>query len=190
MTTARDRLLDTAYELFQRNTLNTVGVDRIVAEAGVAKTTLYRHFPSKDDLAVSVLRHHGDVWMSGWLAQEIAARGGSPAARLLATFDAFDDWFHREDYPGCLFARALLETRDAHSPVRSEAVAGLRNVRALLRELAADAGARDPAMVAEQIQLLLLGSTVAAVADEPDAARRAKDVARLVLEREGIATDS
>ena len=69
--TARDRLLGTAYELFRRHSLNAVGVDRIVAEAGVAKTTLYRHFPSKDELAASVLRHHEGVWTRGWLEQSL-----------------------------------------------------------------------------------------------------------------------
>src|SRR3989441_12171132 len=87
---ARERLLRTAYALFQRNSLNTVGVDRIVAEADVAKTTLYRHFPSKDRLAVSVLRHHEDVWLRDWLEQAIERHGERAAARLLGIFDAFD----------------------------------------------------------------------------------------------------
>jgi len=187
---ARERLLDTAYELFQRNTLNTVGVDRIVAEANVAKTTLYRHFPSKDDLPVSVLRRHQDVWMTDWLEQTIARRGGTPAARLLALFDAFDEWFHREDYEGCLFARALLETRDPGNPVRNAAVTGLAKIRALIRTLAQDAGVRDPDAFAAQIQLLLLGATVAAVSGELDAAERGRAAAHLLLEQEGISPES
>ena len=183
---ARERVVDTAYELFHRNTLNTVGVDRIVAEAGVAKTTLYRHFPSKDDLAVSVLARHQEVWTTGWLEQEIARRGETPAARLLALFDAFDMWFRRNDYEGCLFARTLLETRAPANPVRAAAAAGLANVRALIRDLSKDAGVRDPEAFALKIQLLLLGATVAAVSGELDAARRGREVARLMLEQEGI----
>src|SRR6266849_9807127 len=89
----RERVLETAYGLFKRHGLQAVGVDRIVAEAGVAKTTLYRHFPSKDDLAVAVLRHHEDVWTKGWLEQTIAHRGTTAGARLLGLFDAFDEWF-------------------------------------------------------------------------------------------------
>ena len=186
---ARERLVETAYDLFHRNTLNTVGVDRIVAEADVAKTTLYRHFSSKDALTVSVLRRHEDVWMTGWLEQTITRRGGTAGARLLALFDAFDEWFRREDYEGCLFARALLETRDPANPVRSAAVTGLAHIRAFIRSLAEKAGARDPDALALQIQLLLLGATVAAVSGEVDAARRGRDVASLVLEREGIRLD-
>src|SRR5437588_4012269 len=141
---ARERLLQTAYGLFQRNTLNTVGVDRIVAEADVAKTTLYRHFPSKDDLAVAVLRHHEDVWTTGWLEESVARSGKDAGARLLGIFDAFDEWFRRDDYEGCLFARTLLETRDPSNQVRAAAAAGLANVRAFVRGLAEDAGAHDP----------------------------------------------
>jgi AcrR family transcriptional regulator len=187
---ARERLVRTAHALFHRNTLNTVGVDRIVAEAGVAKTTLYRHFSSKDGLAVSVLRHHEDVWTRDWLEQAIERHGETPGARLLGIFDAFDDWFRRDDYEGCLFARTLLETRDPASPVRTAAAAGLERVRALIRGLAEDADAHDPDAFALQIQMLLLGATVAAVYGDRDAAQQARDVARLLLEREGVPTES
>jgi AcrR family transcriptional regulator len=181
---ARERLLRTAYDLFHRNSLNTVGVDRIVAEADVAKTTLYRHFSTKNDLAVSVLQRHEDVWTKGWLEQAVQHRGETAGARLLAIFDAFDDWFRRDDYEGCLFARTLLETRDPTSPVRAAAATGLANIRSFIRGLAVDAGARDPDGFALQIQMLLLGATVAAVYGDQDAAAKARDVARLLLERE------
>jgi AcrR family transcriptional regulator len=182
----RERLLRTAHQLFRRNSLNTVGVDRIVAEADVAKTTLYRHFPSKDDLVVSVLRHHEDVWTKGWLEQEVGRRGTTPGTRLLGLFDAFDEWFRRDDYEGCLFARALLETRDPASPVRAAATTGLENVRALIRSLAEDARVADPGAFALQIQMLLLGAIVAAMSGQLEAARHAREVARLLCERNGI----
>jgi AcrR family transcriptional regulator len=187
---ARERLLRTAYELFRHHTLHTVGVDRIVAEADVAKTTLYRHFPSKDALAVSVLRHHEDVWTRGWLEREVERRDPTAGARLLGLFDAFDDWFRQDDYEGCLFARALLETRNPANPVRAAAATGLDNVRAFIRKLAEDAGVHDPDVFALQIQMLLLGSIVAAVSGQLDAARHAREVAQLLLERNGIRTES
>jgi AcrR family transcriptional regulator len=178
---ARERIVRTAYELFHRNSVNTVGVDRIVAEADVAKTTLYRHFGSKDELAVSVLQHHEEVWTRGWLEQAVQ-RWRTPKERLLGLFEAFDEWFRRDDYEGCLFVRALLETRDPASPIHSAAVAGLGNIRAFVRGLAEDADVDDPDTVALQIQMLLLGSTVAAVYGDADAAVKARDVARLLLE--------
>ncbi len=187
---ARERLLRTAYELFRQNSMNTVGVDRIVAEANVAKTTLYRHFASKDDLAVAVLRHHEDVWTTGWLEQAVVRGDKTAGARLLGFFDAFDEWFQRDAYEGCLFTQALLETRDPANPVRAAAATGLENVRAFIRRLAQDAGVQDPDVFALQIQMLLLGAIVAAVHGELQAAQYARDVARLLLEREGIGTQS
>jgi AcrR family transcriptional regulator len=179
----RERLLRTAYQLFRHNSLNTVGVDRIVAEADVAKTTLYRHFPSKDDLAVSVIQHHESVWTRGWLEQEIGRRGTTADTQLLGLFDAFDEWFQRDDFEGCLFARLLLETSDPASPVRAAATAGLENVRALIRRLAEEAEVQDPDVFALQIQMLLLGAIVAAMSGHLDAARQAREVARALFER-------
>jgi AcrR family transcriptional regulator len=188
--TPRQRLLLTAYRLFRQSGVNAVGVDRIVAEAAVAKTTLYRHFPSKDELAVSVLRHHDQVWTRGWLEQAIRGRGTTPGEQLLGIFDAFDEWFNCDDYEGCLFARALLETGDPASPVYAAAAMGLENVRAVISALAEAGGARDPTVFALQIQMLLLGAIVAAVSGQLGSARQARDVARLLLERDGIPVGS
>jgi AcrR family transcriptional regulator len=186
---ARERLLGTAYELFRRHSLNTVGVDRIVAEADVAKTTLYRHFSSKDELAVSVLEHHEQVWSKDWLERTVRERE-TAGAGLLAIFDAFDDWFRRDDFRGCLFANALLETRDPGSPVHTAAATGLRNIRALIRSLAKDAGVHDPDLFARQLQMLLLGAVVHAVEGQLDAARQAREVARALLEPDGVRLES
>jgi AcrR family transcriptional regulator len=186
---ARERLLWTAYELFRRHSLNTVGVDRIVAEADVAKTTLYRHFSSKDELAASVLQHHDQVWTRGWLERTVR-EGETAGASLLAIFDAFDDWFRRDDFRGCLFANALLETRDPGSPIHTAAATGLSNIRDLISSLAKDAGVRDPDLFARQLQMLLLGAIVHAVEGQLDAARQAREVARVLLERDGVRLDS
>jgi AcrR family transcriptional regulator len=186
---ARERLLRTAYELFRRYGLNTVGVDRIVTEADVAKTTLYRHFSSKDELAVSVLEHHEQVWTRDWLERTVRERE-TAGAGLLAIFDAFDDWFRRDDFRGCLFTNALLETRDPRSPVQTAAATGLGNIRALIASLAKEAGVRDPDLFARQLQMLLLGAIVHAVAGQLDAARQAREVARVLLERDGVRLES
>jgi len=89
---ARERILRTAYELFHRDGVTAVGVDRIVAKAGVAKTTLYRHFRSKDDLVVAVLERHEELWTSGWLELEVDRHATSPQERLPMTFDVLDEW--------------------------------------------------------------------------------------------------
>ena len=95
---ARERILDTAYDLFSRHGTRAVGVDRIIAECGIAKMTLYRNFPSKDDLILAFLDQRAERWTHEWLVTEAAKRGGDPAHRLLAIFDTFDGWFRQEDF--------------------------------------------------------------------------------------------
>jgi AcrR family transcriptional regulator len=184
---ARERIISTAYDLFSVHGLRAIGVDRIVAEAGVAKTTLYRHFPSKDDLVVAVLQHHEQVWAREWLEREARRRAESPETRILAIFDAFDVWFHEDSYTGCLFTRSLLETFESNkgsSPVPAAAISALDHVYELVRQFSQDAGVFDPAFP-RQIQILMLGSITDAVRGRLDAAQDARAVAELLLEQAG-----
>jgi AcrR family transcriptional regulator len=182
--TARDRILATAYDLFSRHGIRAVGVDRVVAEAEVAKTTLYRHFPSKDMLVVAVLRLREERWSRDWLQHEVEQRGGPARARLLTIFDVFGEWFRREDYEGCLFCRTLLEFGDRTSPPAAASVAALTNIRSWLAGLAQEAGVNDPARFAGRWQQLMFGSLIGAAAGDVDAAAQASQVGSLLLERE------
>jgi AcrR family transcriptional regulator len=179
---ARERILDTAYQLFCRGGIQSVGVDLIVSEAGVAKTTLYHHFRSKDDLVVAALARRSERWTRGWLIVEAERRAKTPGARLLAVFDAFDDWFRRADYEGCLFANTLIERHDRDGPVGAAASAGLAEVRAYLSSLALEAGVDDPDAFAVVWQALLLGSIVAAVEGNRGVAVQTRHAAALLLE--------
>jgi AcrR family transcriptional regulator len=181
---ARERILLTAYDLFARHGIRAVGVDRIVAESGVAKTTLYRHFASKDDLVVAALALREELWTHDWLQREVEKREGPAAARLLAVFDVFGEWFRTDDYEGCLFTRALLEAGDRTTPPAVASIAALARIRAWLADLAAEAGVSDPAQFASQWQLLMLGSIVKATTGDTEAATEARLVASLMLERE------
>lgn len=182
---ARERILRTAYALFSRHGVRAVGVDRIIAEAGVAKMTLYRHFHSKDELVLAVLERHEQLWTRDWLEQEIERRGTTPQAQLLAIFEVFDEWFRREDYEGCLFTNILLETRDPMEPVGAASLMRLINVRSILRRLTEEAGIDDPDSFARQWQTLMLGSIISAVAGDTEAARRAREIATHLLDGAG-----
>jgi len=185
---ARERIDRTAYELFSRYGVRAVGVDTISARSGVAKMTLYRHYPSKEELALAFLRRREELWTRSWLQQEVERRGRAPAERLLAVFDVFDKWFRRSDFEGCSFAKVLLEHSDPGHPVRKAAEAHIETIRAFLRRLAADAGVRDVDTFARQFQMVMMGSIVAAYAGDRDAARRAKELGSALLERAGIRT--
>lgn len=175
---ARERILRTSYELFRREGVTAVGVDRIVAEAGVAKTTLYRHFRSKDDLVVAVIARHEEIWTSGWLEVEVERRATSPRERIVVIFEVLDDWLQDQSFEGCLFINSLLEVHKRSSSIRAEAVTAIENVHALLRRFAEESGARDPGALAHQMQILMRGAIVAAVEGNFEAVGQAALLAR------------
>jgi AcrR family transcriptional regulator len=182
--TARERILDTAYELFSRHGIRAVGVDRIIERSGVAKMSLYRHFPSKDDLVLAFLQEREERWTNAWLRAEVERRADAPAERLLAIFDVFGEWFRRRDFEGCSFINVLLEFDERDHRVRRATVAHLGNIRSFVRELCKQAGARYPDALARQWHLLMKGSIVAAGEGDRQAARRAREIGELLLDRE------
>lgn len=179
---ARERVLETAYELFSRRGIRAVGIDELIDRAGVAKATLYRHFPSKDDLVAAFLERRAQRWTREWIEQEATRRGATGEERLLAVFDLFDEWFHEEGYEGCSFINVLLEM-GAHNHVGRASARHLANVRSVVRRFAEDAGLRDPGSFAHSLHILMKGSIVAASEGDADAARRAKSMARLLIEQ-------
>jgi AcrR family transcriptional regulator len=183
----RERILDTAYELFSRHGTRAVGVDRIIAESGAAKMTLYRNFASKDELILAFLERRGERWTRGWLQAEVERRGGTPAQRLLAIFDVFGEWFAREDFEGCSFINVMLEVVDATDPVRESTVRHLSQIRDFLRGLAAEAGVGDTDGFARQWHILMKGSIVAAGEGDREAAARAREMGELLLASHGVA---
>ncbi len=186
---ARERILGTAYNLFSRHGIRAVGVDTVVAESGVAKMTLYRHFPSKDELVLAFLERREELWTRGWVEAETGRRATTPGERLLAIFDIFDEWFHRDDFEGCSFINVLLEIDDRTNVVHAAAVRHLANIRAFVRGLAEEAGVRDPETFARQWHTLMKGSIVAAGEGDANAARAGKEVAKLLLAHERVAQE-
>jgi AcrR family transcriptional regulator len=185
MLSARERILDTAYDLFSRHGIRAVGVDRIIATSGVAKMSLYRHFHSKDTLVLAFLQEREKRWTMEWLHAEAMSRADDGAGRMLAIFDVFDEWFRETDFEGCSFINVLLEFGELEHPIRQASVVHLATIRGLVREFAEQAEVSDPEAVACQWHILMKGSIVAAGEGDPEAARRAQALGRLLLESEG-----
>ena len=179
----RERILDTAYELFSHRGVHDVGIDELIERAGVAKATLYRHFRSKDDLVLAFLEQREQLWTHGWVEAEARRRGETPEEQLLAIFDLFDEWFHRDDFEGCSFINVLLETGNLDHPVGRASADYLENIRSVVRELAQDAGLRDPDAFALSWHILMKGSIVQAAEGDRDAAKRAQALGRLLIEQ-------
>ena len=177
----RERILESAYELFSRRGIRGVGVDEVIERAAVAKATLYRHFSSKDELILEFLRVREERWTRDWLQAEAERRAPTPEGRLLAIFDVFDEWFHEDGFDGCSFINVLLETADLEHPVGQASVVHLENIRAILRSLADEAGLRDPDGFARKWHILMKGSIVSASEGDLDAAKRAQEIGRLLL---------
>lgn len=176
-TPARDRLVATADRLFYRHGLRAVGIDRVIAEAGVAKATLYAHFPTKDDLIVAVLRHR-EAELTTFLTAARDRHAAAGADPLGAFFAALKDWFRSDGFRGCAFLNAAVELADPDHP-GSEYVRGYRRrFRALLAGLVRPAGkAALPALL-----MLVDGAIMAALLDgSPAAADTALAAARRLL---------
>jgi AcrR family transcriptional regulator len=179
---ARERILDSSYELFSQRGIQGVGVDEVIETAGVAKATLYRHFPSKDDLVIAFLERREERWTRELVEAGAKSRGSTPEDQLLAIFDVFDEWFRREDFEACSFISVLLEMGPDH-PAGTASVRHLENIRSIVHDLAQEAGLRDPASFAHSWHILMKGSIVAAAEGDVEAAHRAQSMARLLIDQ-------
>jgi len=177
---ARERLLAAANELFYNEGVHTVGIDRIIEQAGVAKASLYNTFGSKDELVRAYLQtRHASVTQRIMQAVE---RYDTPRERLLAVFEGQGELFAQPGYRGCAFARASAESYPG-DPAEQAAEAYRRWVRVLLTELAAQAGVPEPEVLAYQLHLLYDGSGQSARMDhDPTAAVAARAAAATLLD--------
>jgi AcrR family transcriptional regulator len=177
---ARQRILDTAFRLFYAHGLRGVGVDRIIAESGVAKATFYKHFPAKDDLAVAYLDRVDEVW-TGQLRAAADAAGPDPADQLVGLFDALATACRRDGYRGCGFINAAAESAGG-TPVHDRTLSHKEAVLSWVEDLAGRAGAADPESLARTLTLLLDGGLASGALDgRSDAAVRAKQAARVLV---------
>ena len=177
---ARERILDTAFRLFYAHGPRGVGVDTIIAQSGVAKATLYKHFPRKDDLVLAYLDRVDQIWFSQLRAAAREA-GDQPSDQLVGMFDALGKACRREGYHGCAFINAAAES-DAGGEVHARTVAHKAVVRDWVTDLARQAGAGDPGELARQLTLLIDGGLAAGVLDaDPVSPQAAKNAARVLV---------
>lgn len=156
---AADKILDTAWDLFYRIGIRAVGVDEIVRSAGVTKPSLYRTFPSKDELAASYLRQYdADFWSRFDTA--VAAHPGNPRAQLLAFMEPVAEKARKTGSRGCGLTNAIVEYPEPDNPARQVAIANKVELRRRLVEMARDMGAEDPEALGDGLHLLLEGAYV------------------------------
>lgn len=163
---ARERLLEAAGELFYAEGVQSVGIDRVIERAGVAKATLYSTFGSKEELVRAYLDERGTRIMR-WRRAAVAAVD-DPVEKILAVFDSQAKDFNRPDFNGCAFAGAMAESPPG-GRVEGASRYYREDIRSLFEELAAGAGARRPEALARQLEMLYDGAALGAKLDRDGA---------------------
>ncbi|MDG9927183.1 MULTISPECIES: TetR/AcrR family transcriptional regulator [unclassified Pseudomonas] len=179
----RQQLISTAQDLFAREGYHATGIDRILAESGVAKMTLYKHFRSKDELILAVLEESERDTLER-LAQLRAAR--PPREALLLTFDGLHAWIHQQDFCGCSFIHAAAEFHDRMHPIHRQAAMFKTAFAEHFHELLEALRVPQAGVLAMQLQFLLEGAlSMAHVQGPGDQALQAKAAAEVLLKAAG-----
>ncbi|MGO9792822.1 MAG: TetR/AcrR family transcriptional regulator [Solirubrobacteraceae bacterium] len=177
----RERILDTAFRLFYAHGVRGVGVDTIIAKSRVAKATLYKHFPSKDELVLAYLDRVDAMWRAA-LRSAAEAAGPVPRDQLVGLFDALASACRSDGYHGCAFINTAAES-DPGTRVHARTVAHKQAVREWVGALARDAGARDPDALAYGLTLILDGGLANGALDaSPDAPAAAASAACALID--------
>ncbi len=178
----RQKILDTASELFYQRGIQHVGINEVIATSGVAKRTLYRWFPSKDQLIEAVMKHRAVQWLH-WFESAVEDRGNTAKERLLATFDVLQSWYADPNFRGCPFINAVLEIADAAHPAHHVSMNVRESIRQYVMRLAAEAGVRDPDAFSQQYLLLIGGaSLVATIEGNPSGAEYARNALSVLID--------
>jgi AcrR family transcriptional regulator len=187
---ARERILATAARLFHDTGIRATGVDKLIEQAGVAKATFYRHFPSKDDLVEAWLRDPRTRWFDRIRAQAQSS-GSAPREEMLLYFEAVAEWLETDGFRGCPYLNTTVEITDPAHPARVIARESIEEIGAYVRTTVTAAGYADAERLANELHTLLAGAISLAVALETGApAAAALEAARQLLPESGRQPDA
>ena len=179
--TKRDQLVRKALEIFYRNGFHATGMDMLAAESGVSKTSMYKHFRTKEDLILAVLRLRDENFRN-WLFRRMDDLGATPREKLLAIFDALDEWFSERGFQGCMFIKASAEYQNPEDAIHAQSAEHKRLLFDHVVALTRQAGATSAEDLAQQLLLLKEGAIVMAVLGRgQNAAYDAKNAARTLI---------
>jgi AcrR family transcriptional regulator len=176
------RVLAATYPLVVHRGVKALSVGEIEAASGASRADIEREFGSRDELVRQCLQLRERQWTLGLVQAGARARGTTPESRLLAIFDVFDEWFHRDDYEACTFINVLVEMGKSH-PLGRMSIKHLENIRDIVARLAQEANLREPTEFALSWHVLMKGSIMNATEGDIKAAIRAKEMARDLIAR-------
>lgn len=179
----RERILFCAIDLFFTHGMSAVGLDMILAESGLTKTTFYNHFSSKDELVEAAISMRNDWEVASFKEALHRKAGYEPKALLMACFDVLDEWFSNEAFRGCLFLMAINDYPHPSDPINRAGAKHYLITRETVTEIAKAAGVRDPAGFAMTWSTMLLGATGMQLVDPGGgSARSVRAAAEVYLE--------
>jgi AcrR family transcriptional regulator len=181
-TQMREYILGVASELFATRGINATSVDTIVAEAGVAKVTLYKYFKSKEQLILEYLRQYDDkLWKK--LTERMTTRDAAPGEKLLTLVNAVMDWIADPEFKGFAFTNATAEFPQDENPVHQTSVEFAQTLRNTLAKIAAEAGIRNADRLALQLSLIIEGAAITErMQHGSGAVEHAKEMAKTLIE--------
>lgn len=186
---ARDRLIEKAIDLFYYQGFNAVGLDRVIREAGVTKTTFYKHFESKEELILVALQRRNEWETQAWQRAVRKLGGKDPRDQLLAVFDVLDLWFNDPGFGGCIFINAAAEFPDPNDPVHQLAASHKIDTRGWFTQLARKGGLSDPDLFGDLFTSIVEGTLVMRhVHGKNDAARQNRQIVEKLMVLHGAAS--
>lgn len=159
--TAKERVLNAATELFCHHGFAATGVDTIAQHAGTAKSTLYAHFRSKENLIDAVLEREGTAWRN-WFFSRLGSISGTPDRKLHAVFDILQEWFEDPEFYGCPFINAIGEATSGNENLRTAAKVHKSHTNLWIKAQAMELGHKDPDALVREMTVLIDGAIVAA----------------------------
>ena len=182
----RDEIVRNALDVFYRNGFHATGMDMLVAETGVSKTSMYKHFRTKEDIILATLRLRDENFRN-WLYRRIETEADTPGGQLMAMFDALEEWFARSEFRGCMFIKASAEFQERDHPIHVQSAEHKRLLSEYFAKIAAEAGAREPEDLARQLMILKEGAIIMAVMGHSEnPAQDAKAAAAQLLKANGV----
>ncbi len=178
----RERITRIAMDLFYEHGFHAVGLDRVIEQAGVTKTTFYYHFESKDDLILTAMSERDEASVQRWRDEVRQAAGGDPRRMLIGFVESLSVWFEDERFHGCVYTNAAAEFPSRYDPIHQLGAVHKHRIEAMLDEVAEDAGAAEPRALAQELMVIIEGALVwRHVAARPNAAAVALQLAHRTL---------
>jgi AcrR family transcriptional regulator len=177
----REKILATATNLFESRGIQASGVDTIIAEAGIAKATLYKHYPSKNLLITAYLRDKSDRFYE-WLNSRLISKKANSLDILIALCELVEQWIMTPEFHGLPFHIASVEFPDPAHPINQYSAVLAVELQGYLSKIAATAGAKDPDALGQQLTILFEGAAlVERLSPGLGAAKRAKNAALTLI---------